>query len=333
MHGSVDRDMAGNMKRMGSTVFRAQGGFVLGGALLLSTTGCGVSPARPSNENASSGSGGGSLFITTPDASGANPCTDQTISVLFVIDRSGSMNCNLPPITSSADCEAMSPPAKVDPTQPSKWEEIDQTLSGALDQLVPQDPSIRVRAGLSYFSVDGVCGATSTPAVPVADATPAQLDLMRQSVGAQQPVGGTPLVGATILGYKYLYQTLEVTGNAHVILITDGADSCADYYAANPAIGPGDQVANLITTEAPAALSVGIKTWVIGAPGSEPARYMLSNLAIAGGTRRSSDCIPGTSSDPTSGDCHYDMTQGDFQSALKTALDHIMGVVTCEVIR
>ena len=272
---------------------------------------------------------GGSSFISTDPTQGG---TCGEVSVLFVIDRSGSMNCNLPPITASADCEAMSPPAKKDPSQPSKWEVIDQTLSAALDKLVPPDPSIHVRAGVTYFSVDGVCGATSKPAVPVTDATPAHLDEIRASLAAQKPAGGTPIVGATVLGYNYLYQTLGVTGGAHVILITDGADSCADYYAANPAIGPGDQVANLISTEAPQALGVGIKTWVIGAPGSEPARYTLSNLAVAGGTRRTTDCNPGTSGDPTSGDCHYDMTQGDFQTALGTALDHIVAVVTCQQI-
>jgi hypothetical protein len=280
-----------------------------------------------------SGAQGGDIGLVVGGAPGVDSCSNQVVSVLFVIDRSGSMNCNLPPITASAACEAMSPPAKVDSTQPSKWEQIDQTLSVALGELIPKDPSIHVQAGLSYFSVDGVCGATSKPAVPVADATPAQLDLMRQSVAAQKPAGGTPIVGATMLGYRYLYQTLGVTGNAHVILITDGADSCADYYSSDPAIGPGDHVANLIATGAPEALGVGIQTWVIGAPGSEPARYTLSSLAIAGGTRRSTDCSPGTSADPTSGDCHYDMTKGDFQTALKTALDHIMAVVTCQQIR
>lgn len=315
---------------------------MLGAGLLLSWTGCSASGGGgpPGNTASSTGgtsaggaSTGGSLTIAGGDGSNVNPCTNQVINVLFVIDRSGSMNCNLPPITASADCEAMSPPAKVDTTAPSKWEEIDQTLSVALDQLIPKDPSVHVRAGLSYFSVDGVCGVSSTPAVPVADATVAQLDLIRESVAAQTPVGGTPIVGATVLGYKYLYQTLQVTGNAHIILITDGADSCADYYAADPTIGPGDQVAELIATQAPQALDVGIKTWVIGAPGSEPARYTLSNLAIAGGTRRSSDCSPGSSSDPASGDCHYDMTQGDFQAALQTALDHIMAVVTCDDLK
>ncbi|HVW28695.1 MAG TPA: vWA domain-containing protein [Polyangiaceae bacterium] len=271
------------------------------------------------------------LFTVAPVQS--SPCSNADISVLFVIDRSGSMNCNLPPITASADCEALSPPAKVDVTQPSKWEVITQTLSQSLGELAMQDGAAHVRVGLAYFSVDGVCGASSTPAVPVDVATRAQLDLMSQSLAKQKPNGGTPIVGATVLAYKELYQTLAVSGNAHVILITDGKDSCADYYAAQPSIGPGDQVARLITGEAPAALDVGIKTWVIGAPGSEIARSTLSNLAIAGGTRRSDDCVPGSATDPTVGDCHYDMTTGDFQATLTTALQHILKVVTCQVVR
>lgn len=335
--------MAGQLK-LGRSASRWATSVSASLAALSLSMACGANPSdRPDGDpfasGGSSGGGasggafstGGSTFIVS-DGSTTSSCTDQVVTVLFVVDRSGSMNCNLPPITSSASCETMSPPAQVDTTQPSKWEAIDQTLSSAIDQLIPLDPAVHVRVGLSYFSTDTVCGANSAPAVPVADATPAHLDLIRQSMTAQTPVGGTPLVGATILGYKHLYQTLNVTGNAHLILISDGADSCAGAYAANPEIGAGDQVANLISIHAPLALDVGIKTWVIGAPGSEPARYTLSNLAIAGGTRRSATCTAGVSTDSTSGDCHYDMTQGDFQTALKTALDHIMAVVTCEVI-
>jgi hypothetical protein len=260
-------------------------------------------------------------------------CSTSDISVLFVIDRSGSMNCNLPPTTASADCEAMSPPAKVDATKPSKWDVISQTLSQSLAELGSFDSSVRVRAGLAFFSIDGICSVASTPAVPVDVTTQAHLDLMSQALAKQTPNGGTPLVGATVLAYKHLYQTLGVTGNAHVILITDGKDSCADYYGAQPSIGAGDQVARLIGNEAPSALNVGIKTWIIGAPGSEIARSTLSNLAIAGGTRRSDDCTPGSATDSTVGDCHYDMTTGDFQATLTTALQHILKVVTCQTIR
>jgi hypothetical protein len=56
---------------------------------------------------------------------------------------------------------------------------------------------------------------------------------------------------------------------------------------------------------------------------------MLSNLALAGGTARK-DCNPGTDSDPASGNCHYDMTSGDFQIALEEALKQIVSVVTCQ---
>ena len=169
--------------------------------------------------------------------------------------------------------------------------------------------------------------------MPLDVATQAQLDRIGQALAKQTPRGGTPIVGATVLAYKHLYQTLGATGDAHVVLITDGKDSCGDYYAAQPSIGPGDQVARLIASEAPTALGAGIKTWVIGAPGSEVARSTLSSLAVAGGTRRTDDCTPGTATDPTVGDCHYDMTTGDFQSTLTTALRHILEVVTCRSIR
>jgi hypothetical protein len=282
------------------------------------------SPAAPS--------GGGAGFFSVGPAQ-SNDCSNRDISILILVDRSGSMNCNLPPTTTSTDCEAMSPPAKVDANQPSKWEVIAQTLTQSLGELAMLDGSVHVRAGLSFFSVDGVCSATSAPTVPVDVATPSQLDAIGQALTKQTPKGGTPIVGATVLAYKHLYQTLAVTSNAHVILITDGKDSCSAYYAAQPSIGPDDQVAKLISTQAPAALGVGIKTWVIGAPGSEVARSMLSSLAVAGGTRRSDGCTPGTAADPTVGDCHYDMTTGDLQSTLSAALQQILRIVTCQTIR
>jgi hypothetical protein len=261
--------------------------------------------------------------------SGNRSCRDHDISVLFLIDRSGSMNCNLPPITASAECEAMSPPAKVNQAEKSKWEVVSEVLGASLGLLVTADADIRVRAAATYFSVDGNCGATSTPSVPMGAVTDAQLGAIRDSVSAQKPAGGTPIVGGSVLAYKYLYQTLGVTGNAHVVLITDGADSCGSYYSSNSAIGPGDHIGDLIRVQAPKAAAYGIKTWVIGAPGSEPARATLSSLAIAGSTRRSDACVPGNASDPTVGDCHYDMTTGDFRTALEGALAHIMEVVTC----
>ena len=297
------------------------------------TTG-GTTAAGSTSAGGAVSSGTGGLPVIIPVMpSGKRSCRDKDISVLFLIDRSGSMNCNLPPTTASAECEAMSPPAKVNQTEKSKWEVVSEVLGASLPLLVPADPDIHVSVAATYFSVDGNCGATSVPSVPMAAVSDAQLDVIRTSVAAQKPSGGTPIVGGSILAYKYLYQSLAVTGNAHVVLITDGADSCGSYYSANPSIGPGDHVADLIGKQAPKAASYGIQTWVIGAPGSEPARATLSNLAIAGGTRRSDTCTPG-GADAAVGDCHYDMTTtGDFKAALQGALTHIMEVVTCRDVR
>ena len=64
---------------------------------------------------------------------------------------------------------------------------------------------------------------------------------------------------------------------------------------------------------------LGVRTFVIGVPGSEDAREFLSQLAEAGGTLRSKDCYYGPN--PTDGNCHFDMTtSADFGSDLLDAL-------------
>jgi hypothetical protein len=78
----------------------------------------------------------------------------------------------------------------------------------------------------------------------------------------------------------------------------------------------------------PRAASPGsdIRTFVIGAPGSEPARVTLSKIAKQGGTAPEG-C------DPSGGKCHFDMTeQSDFSASLTKALAEIAGqAVTCEL--
>jgi hypothetical protein len=273
---------------------------------------------------ASGGAGGVVIGVDGGSSSGGTSgCGSKDATVLFVIDRSASMKCNLPPTTSSPDCERT--PEKIDPSQPSKWEIVTGVLAKSFEALVPTSAALKVRAGLSFFSVDDLCGARSLPSIPMNDVDPVQVDLLRQSLSIT-PAGGTPIVGATILAYKHIYQP-TFRGEGHVILLTDGADSCQPAYEAT--VGPGDHIAGLIDVEAPKALRAGIKTWVIGAPGSEPARHMLSSLALAGGTARTG-CNPGSDADPTSGDCHYDMTTDDFELALEDALKQIVSVVTCQ---
>jgi hypothetical protein len=266
------------------------------------------------------GGAGGSGIIVTPDGgpSDASGCASSSIkadllptNLLFVIDRSGSMNCNLPPTTSSSDCEMK--PDRADMSKPSKWEIIRDALKSAFAALPPT-----ASAGIAYFSNDDECGVQSAPNVGVKAIDPAQVAALGASLDAMTPAGGTPIVGATILGYKHLHQQLNLPGNDVLVLLTDGSESCA----------PAD-VPALVSTQVPNALSVGIRTFSIGVPGSEGARGFLSQIAFAGGTASSPTCDHSGAKD--TGNCHFDMTTSqDFAGDLRKALATITGkALTC----
>jgi hypothetical protein len=244
-------------------------------------------------------------------------------NVLFVIDRSGSMQCNPPPTTASDACEAM--PMRTSTSMPSKWEITSEALVDALPAL-PATATV----GVSYFSNDDNCGVSSQPSVPLAKNSAAQQSTIASSLGAVEPAGGTPIVGATILAYKHMHEAAldgRISGNEFVVLITDGEQSeqCSD-----EALCEGAEACTklLVEEEVPRAAGkgVGIRTFVIGVPGSEPARTVLSQMAMAGGTA-ADGC------DVTKGDCHFDMTkETDLSAALSGALMKITGqTVTCEL--
>jgi hypothetical protein len=256
-------------------------------------------------------------------ASAAYKGTLLPASILFMVDRSGSMNCNLPPTTDSAACEQN--PVAADPNQPTKWSVISNTLSGAIDTIaaVPN-----TSLGLGFFSVDDTCGVQSAPSVELAPLSPPQVDALKGALGAVKPKGGTPIVGSVILAFHHLHQEAQASGNRFVVLVTDGSDSCIGKYAVQ-----GDVVSQLLNTEMPKAISVNIHTFVIGAPGSEPARGLLSKIAFAGGTPHDPNCDH-TSDNPAPGtECHFDMTRSsDFAKDLGDALQRIGGssAMTCE---
>jgi hypothetical protein len=115
-------------------------------------------------------------------------------------------------------------------------------------------------------------------------------------------------------------------GNDFVVLLTDGAQSeqCGEASCQSA----DACTALLIDHEVGLAASPGsdIRTFAIGAPGSEGARTALSEIALKGGT-----APPGC--DPKQGNCHFDMTQqSDFSASLVRALGAIAGqAVSCEL--
>jgi hypothetical protein len=112
----------------------------------------------------------------------------------------------------------------------------------------------------------------------------------------------------------------EVAGERFLVLITDGIPTyslgCVGTGQANDVVDSGPLVA-----AAAAAAAQGIRTFVIGAPGSEGARDSLSRMAEAGGTG-----LAGCNHDGPNY-CHFDMTrENDLGAGLTSALGIISGV-------
>ncbi|HMI91453.1 MAG TPA: VWA domain-containing protein, partial [Polyangiales bacterium] len=244
-------------------------------------------------------------------------------NMLIVLDRSASMACNPPPLTDSPTCERET--EREYAFLPNKWEITRDTLLDALGDL-PPDTVI----GLSYFSNDDSCGVHSLPSVPLAPFDARQSSALRASLSNVTPNGATPLVGATVLAYRHLHDKAlagEINGSKYVVLITDGeqSDICSDPGQCRDA----EECTRLLLEEdVPRAASegVGIKTFVIGVPGSEGARNVLSAIAQVGGTAPDSCEV-------SKGDCHFDMTQRErFGDGLRETLTEIAGrALSCEL--
>jgi hypothetical protein len=267
-----------------------------------------------------------------PELAGTQGCDARSYaseelpaSILFLVDRSGSMACNPPPVQSVMDCNAM--PIAKDPTKPSRW----QITVDALKESLANLEGTHGGAGLTFFSVDSMCGVNSTPNVGVNAVTQPQLDALSLALDALEPRGGTPIVGAVVLAYSHLHQEIMAPGNRYVVLLTDGEESCG--FA-----GDGSDIGDvykarkhLLEVEVQKAREANIRTFVIGSPGSEKARGFLSELAFQGGTARSPDCEHGDMGGDV-GDCHYDLTlEDDFASVLRDALGEVSGqALGCE---
>jgi hypothetical protein len=138
---------------------------------------------------------------------------------------------------------------------------------------------------------------------------------------------GTPTADA----YDYvLYNTVlsetqkAIDGDPYMLLITDGMPTLyKNCY--NPAGQlrnlPGDEVVAAVD----AAFNLGVKTFIVGSPGSEEGKDWLSMAAFMGGTA-AGGCDPGNANGPY---CHMDMTTAaDFSVALKNGLAQVMSMIT-----
>jgi hypothetical protein len=236
-------------------------------------------------------------------------------ALMFQIDTSRSMNC---PIT---DPGCLSD----DPTslpEDSRWDVFRTKLASVLDKL--PDP---LAAGLMHYPNPSSGCAPEMPLVAI-DALSSTRAVIRTQLTALEPDYITPTRDAVRAALVQLRARPEA--GRYLVLATDGAASvclgcdasCADYGKV-----PDSENDGLVADVAAALANDGIRTFVIGVPGSQTYRSVLSRVAEMGGTARPS-C---TNAGPAY--CHYDLTDAtvDFGALLGKALAEIGGkVLSCE---
>jgi hypothetical protein len=199
--------------------------------------------------------------------------------------------------------------------------------------------------GLSFFNRPSGC-YRGAQAVPIAPMTPQQLTALDDAIQARRANGYTPTEAAYMFA---LGQIQAYSGNnKYIVLVTDGVPT-VDRDGCTLGSGPESTITaaeytHLIDTVAAQTAATGVKTFVVGVPGSEDPQgaaydpmYQLSLVAQAGGTQiagctPSSGTSDGETVNPRGTYCHYDMTQTtDFASGLINTIGTIAGgIVACD---
>jgi hypothetical protein len=220
--------------------------------------------------------------------------------IQFVVDTSGSMNW-------VAGTEE-SPRAG----ERSKWEITEEALNQAIERM----PDLAA-VGITYYPNGNTSGDqcfVPEVGVPIAPLSAAQRRRVTQANARVSPEGGTPTHAAYAFGLNELNAT-DRPGAKFMLLITDGIPTFTLECAGN---GRERVDGAPLVAAVAAAASADVRTFVIGAPGSEEAREELSQMASGGQTAR----VP--CSNDGSPFCHFDMTEEpDFADALSRALGEI----------
>lgn len=226
----------------------------------------------------------------------------------LLIDTSGSMN--------------QEPPR----SRRSKWEQTRSALLDAID-LMPQSSAM----GLVFYpdqqTERGRCfdREAEIGIRPLGEAGNRQRRRIEDAFLSQAPEGGTPTHDA----YKFALSELDASdepGRRFIVLMTDGqatfSEGCRGSGSIREPVDSGPLV-----PEAAQARRLGIRTFVVGSPGSEEARESLSRMAEAGGTAAAGCSHQGPNY------CHFDMTQEeDLAQALRDAFAAIAGqALSCAI--
>jgi hypothetical protein len=331
--GAACSSRAPSAARDGGTPGQAGAGAGGGAGIAQGAAGSG---ARGGSSAAGTGAGGRGITID-PNAGAMNEggatVDDQTAcakwsvtgealpSILeMVIDTSVSMN-DRPPTGG-----------------PTKWQITRDGLSKALAGL-----SSDTAVGVLFYPNEDSTGS-STPAdvstcvavdqlLPLAllgTKSSSQRTLLENALNAVVPIGYTPTHDAYHYALTEGLDTTALRGERFMLLFTDGAPTLALDCVGTPELATPAPTQPIID-EIQAAKERGVRTFVIGAPGTEvsldgtDARRWLSVAARAGGTAQA-NC-----SDDGPNYCHIDLSQtADFKTALSDGLASITGqIIPC----
>ncbi len=327
--------------------------------LLVSVAGCGSSdedePSATSaggggNSNTpvdlgggTSGSGGGAVVSVDPMQDGgivvlneddvdalndaacagwsAEPEGGEPAVLQFVVDTSLSMS--LAPGQSGG--------FGMQSSGPTKWEITRDALIDAIAELPDSLP-----VGLFFYpNRDNEYNDQPLPldacvntdeGIPIDTLNAGHRDELLQALNDAEPQGWTPTHGA----YKHALETFllpaNFPGSKFMLLITDGAPTLTlECVAAGTGQQQGLPIpvdAQPIVEEVSSAREAGVRTFLIGSPGSEDGRQWMSEAAIQGATAAAGCRVMG---DPY---CHMDMTTApDFSAALRTGLSEIANAI------
>jgi hypothetical protein len=305
-----------------------------------------------SNANAGSGGTAGTTFIPIGGSSGSSGSTSTGGS-----GTSGSSG-EIPPETADSlrekACTGWTNEPEVLPTvlelvvdtslsmresargsNGNKWEVTREALRNALDAL-PATTSVGV---LYYPGMDTEAGNPEDEPRDVREcvnvdeiipidlldgAGSAQRDRIEGSLDDAGPAGSTPTHDA----YRYAFENgmapYRGGGNRFMLLITDGAPTFG-LECTGSGLPNDPSPTQPIIDEVFRVRNEGVRSFLIGSPGSEPGREWMSEAAILGGTARSGCSVNGPDY------CHIDLTEeADFSAALNAALARILGqIVSC----
>jgi hypothetical protein len=233
-------------------------------------------------------------------------------TLMFQVDTSGSMNCG----ANDRSCLTADPtPAPDD----SRWDVFRARLIEALAALPDA-----TRAGLMHFPGGESSCAPTTADVPIAPLSTSRAAI-RSVLAALVPRNITPTHDAVANAMAIL--RADGGERRYLVLATDGAATVCLGCDAACSFDEQDRDNERMIVRVQEAAAMGIPTFVIGVPGSQSYRGILSRLASAAGTAR-----PGCS-DAGPMYCHYDLTDPsiDLSTGLRDALASIGEVVvSCE---